>query len=291
MQDFDIPQVSVLMPVYNTHEAHLREAIESILAQSFTDFEFLILNDSPANTALGGIVASYDDVRINYSENKQNMGITPSRNKLLKMARGKYLAVMDHDDISLPERFAQQVAFLEANLSYGVVGCFAESFPQGRHVPELFENDTKIKLALMTSCSIIHPSCMIRAAVLKQHNIRYEERFSPSEDYALFSRLIPHTRFYNIPRVLFHYRFHAENTSKTQSDKMITACEEIHLFARINNPALYQEFISKAEQVTRVHLFGVIPLLKITKQSTKMKVYLFSCIPIFKTKQSIKLKN
>lgn len=291
MQDFDRPKVSVLMPVYNTNENHLREAIESVLSQSFTNFEFLILNDSPENTALGEIVASYKDARIQYKVNERNLGITPSRNKLLEMARGEYLATMDHDDISLPERFAQQTAFLDANSSYGVVGCFAESFPQAGHVPALFENDTKIKLALMTSCAIVHPACMIRAAVLKQHSIHYEERFSPSEDYALFSRLIPHTRFYNIPRVLFRYRFHAENTSKTQAAQMMAACEEIHLFTRINNPSLYQEFSSKAQHVTRLYLFSCIPLLKMVRQSTKMKIYLFGCIPLFKTKQSIKLKH
>ena len=104
------PRVSVLTPIYNTNPAHLREMIESILNQTFTDFEFLILNDSPDNAKIEKIVKSYKDKRIKYFKNETNMGITPSRNKLLKMARGEYIAVFDHDDISVPTRLEREVA-------------------------------------------------------------------------------------------------------------------------------------------------------------------------------------
>lgn len=104
-----MPKVSVLMPVYKTQEEHLRQAIESVLNQTYADFEFLILDDCPDDTR-EDIVKSYQDKRIKYSQNEKNLGITPSRNKLIDMAQGEYLAVFDHDDISLPERFAKQVA-------------------------------------------------------------------------------------------------------------------------------------------------------------------------------------
>ena len=84
------------MPVYKTNEAHLREAIESILNQTFTDFEFLILDDCPDDDR-EAIVKSYKDKRIKYSKNDKNLGITPSRNKLIEMSQGEYLAVFDHD--------------------------------------------------------------------------------------------------------------------------------------------------------------------------------------------------
>jgi len=109
-----MPRVSVLMPVYNTKPEHLREAIDSILSQTFTDFEFLILNDCSPNADVEEVVKSYDDPRIVYTVNERNLGISGARNRLLDMARGEYLAVMDHDDISLPERFEKQVAFLDA---------------------------------------------------------------------------------------------------------------------------------------------------------------------------------
>ena len=118
-----MPRVSVLLPVYNTRPEHLREAIDSILAQTFADFELLILNDCSTNTDVEEVVKSYTDPRIVYAVNERNLGISPSRNRLLDMAQGEYLAVMDHDDISLPERFEKQVAFLDAHPDVGIVGC------------------------------------------------------------------------------------------------------------------------------------------------------------------------
>ena len=110
------------MPIWNTQEEHLREAMESILNQTYRDFEFLILNDSPDNTKLDEIVASYADPRIRYARNEKNVGITPSRNKLLQMAQGEYIAIFDHDDISEPQRLERQVAYLDAHPEVGVLG-------------------------------------------------------------------------------------------------------------------------------------------------------------------------
>ena len=125
-----MPRVSVLTPIYNTNPTHLREMIESILSQTFTDFEFLILNDSPENQEIEKIVLEYakHDRRIKYSKNDKNMGITPSRNKLLKMARGEYIAIFDHDDISVPDRLAREVEFLDANPHIGVVSGWLQYF-------------------------------------------------------------------------------------------------------------------------------------------------------------------
>ena len=114
-----MPKVSVLMPIYKTNEVYLRAAIESILSQTFTDFEFLILDDCP-DESREKIIASYSDERIKYTKNSCNLGISASRNKLIDMAQGEYLAVFDHDDISLPERFAKEVAYLDANPQCGV---------------------------------------------------------------------------------------------------------------------------------------------------------------------------
>ncbi|MDO4423824.1 MAG: glycosyltransferase family A protein, partial [Pseudomonadota bacterium] len=97
------------------NHAHLRACIESILNQTYADFEFIILNDSPENTELGQIVKSYNDARIKYVCNDKNIGISASRNKLIDLARGKYLAIFDHDDISHPSRLERQVRFLDEN--------------------------------------------------------------------------------------------------------------------------------------------------------------------------------
>ena len=213
MKSTHTSRVSVLLPLYNTKEEHLRECIESILAQTFDDFELIIVNDSPDNTQLDTIVASYQDERIRYYRNDKNLGISATRNKMLDLARGEYLAVMDHDDICMPTRFEKQVAYLDTHPHTGVLGTQAASIPAGK-VLQTPEYDIEIKLGLMWGCFIIHPSAMIRAAVLKQAGARYESHYSPAEDHALFCRLIPHTRFHNLPEELLTYRIHKPSMPK-----------------------------------------------------------------------------
>ena len=184
------PKISVLTPLYNTPPDALRAMIESILNQTYTDFEFLLLNDSPNNTDIRDIVLSYDDMRIRYMENESNLGITKSRNKLIDMARGQYLAVVDHDDISMPTRFAVQVAFLEANPHVGVVGGNMLELRAGQVISKTNypENDHDIKLSLINEpyvCTPNHPASMIRASVLRENSIRYNEKWTPCEDHAL----------------------------------------------------------------------------------------------------------
>lgn len=284
-----MPKVSILTPLYNTHEDHLREAIESVLNQTFKDFEFLILNDSPDNTRLDEIVASYRDERIRYEKNDRNMGITPSRNKLLQMAKGEYIAIFDHDDICEPTRLEKQVEYLEAHPEVGVVGACVREFPSG-HLVHYPENDEDICLGLMYGCMVPHSSAMVRSELLHKTHIKYEEEFSPAEDYALWCRLIPHTQFHNLPEVLFRYRMHANNTSKSQADKMDRATYAIRSFVKADNPALYEEYLMRAEHTTRIRLFGFIPLLTIRKRGILTKVYLFECLLLCKYKTVIKMR-
>lgn len=274
------PKVSVLMPIYDTKERHLRDSIESILNQTFKDFEFLILNDSPYNLHLKKIVESYKDIRISYYENERNLGITPSRNKLIALAKGEYLAVMDHDDISLPKRLEKQVACLDLDLQIGVVGCWVERFPH-KKIKRPLEKDEDIKKSLMMLCPIIHPASMIRADVLRERNIYYEEEFSPSEDYMLWCRLIPHTQFYNIQEVLFKYREHFTNTTKKQFNKMQQATERIYCFVRQTHPVLWKDFQQKAFHIYRLRLFGFIPCLTMIRQQDHLKVFLWKIFLLY----------
>lgn len=284
-----MPKVSVLMPVYKTKEDYLREAIESILTQTFEDFEFLILDDCPEDDR-EQIVKSYKDKRIKYFKNERNLGITPSRNKLIDMAKGEYLAVFDHDDISLPERFAKEVSYLDEHPEVGVVSCVSKSIIRKRLSQNPIE-DHNIKLALMRTCAINHSASMIRKSVLIDNNVRYEEEFSPSEDYALWCRLIPYTKFYNIPEILFYYRDHKDNTSHHQEDKMQSATFAIWAFVKVANPVLYEEFLLKAKHTTRWRLFGFIPLITKVDQKNHSKIYLFEKIPLLTKKNNAKLKG
>ena len=276
MQQTNSPKVSVLMPIYNTNEEFLRKAIESILAQTFTDFEFLILNDSPENKKLDDIVRSYHDSRIKYFKNETNLGISQSRNKLIDLSSGEYLAVFDHDDISLPSRLQKEVDFLNSNPDIGVVSSLVMAKKKVRNLPN---SDLKIKIALMNDCALRHTASMIRKQVLLQNNIFYEEEFSPAEDYMLWCRLIKVTKFHNLPDVLLEYRDHKNNTSHNQQEKMRQKTFQIWSFVRKEYPWLYQAYLEQGIDI--VKLFG-IPLLKIKKNEKKIKVFLFNLIPFLK---------
>lgn len=275
-----MPRVSVLTPIYRTDASHLRECIESILNQTFTDFEFLILNDSPDATYLRDIVKSYGDKRIKYIENDHNMGISASRNKLLKMARGEYIAIFDHDDISVPTRLMQQVEFLDANPYIGVVSGFIQDFGDKSSVRIVPEFDTDIKTAMTDWCCVWHTAAMVRKSVLDDNNIEYEEFYSPCEDYRLWSRLMDVTHFHNLQTVLVKYRTFENQTSARQQARMSRNHRAVQLDIINRFPAYYAAWHDSDACSTRfrLRLFGKIPLIKIKHNW----VQLFEFIPLFK---------
>lgn len=285
-----MPRVSVLIPLYNTPESFLRETIESVLAQTFRDYELLMLNDSPENEGLAEIVTSYRDERIRYACNERNCGIAISRNKLLDMARGEYVAVLDHDDVAMPERLEKQVAYLDAHPEVGVVGCCIKEIPAGKH-SDYPEMDQNIRLGLMWGCVVPHTGAMIRRSILQTSGIRYEPKFSPSEDYALWCRLIPHTRFYNIQEELVCYRKHADNTSKKMSERMNRATFAIRALVATENPILHQMYLSCAVHTETIRLFGIIPILKRVRCGIRERVYLFEFFLLYTRKRVIKMHD
>lgn len=277
-----MPRVSVLMPVYNTKPEHLRSAIESMLNQTFSDFEFLILNDSPENTEIEDIVKSYDNSRIKYTKNEHNIGIAASRNKLLDMAQCEYVAIFDHDDISLPNRLAAQVKYLDENPSVGVVSCWIEKFGYKNFVYKTPESDLMIKMALTENNYIAHTAAMIRKSVLVDNGIKYEAEYFPAEDYRLWEQLMDKTEFHNLQYVLVKYRQYKETTSSVNVVAMDKMYNKIRMAISNKYPVYYMEYRQKYDYHTRfrVRLFGIFPLIKIKNN----KIYLFEIIPICKIK-------
>lgn len=292
------PKISVLTPIYNTQESALRAMIDSILNQTYTDFEFLILNDSPDNKKLKEIVKSYKDKRIKYYENKENLGITKSRNKLIDLARGEYLAVADHDDISMPNRFELELNFLEKNPHIGAVGGNVIEIKDGTPLPYSARpvHDHDIKLSLVNDtyvCNPIHSGCMIRKSVLIESGVRYNEKWSPCEDRMLFLDLMAHTCFHNLEDIVLKYIWTGENTTLRHWQKMYDLPPQIVIYARQKYPMYYDEW--KLKQLTQkppktthinIKLFGFIPLFSITNKHDNIKFYLFNIIPIFRLKLS-----
>jgi glycosyltransferase involved in cell wall biosynthesis len=273
------PLVSVLVPVYNTNHDHLREAIDSILGQTFPNFELIILNDSPDNDELEKVVLSYKDPRIVYKKNERNLGISSSRNRLLKLARGEYLAVFDHDDVSVPERLALEVDYLNKHPSVGVVSGQYQTFGIKNKPPSRNPlDDSDIKIDLTYGCAVFHTAAMIRKSVLTEHGMGYEEKFSPAEDHRLFTRLMDFTEFRNIDKVLVKYRWHGANTSR-HKQVMEKVADEIRMAARIKHPLLSAE--EKKRRGWKIKLFGFIPVIYVKKRKGhKFWVKLFNLIPI-----------
>ena len=231
-------KVSVLMPIYRTKPEYLRSAIESILSQTFKDFEFLIVDDCPEDTTCEKIIKEYSDCRVCYIRNKKNLGISKVRNLLLKMAKGEYLAIMDHDDISLPTRFQEQVDYLDSNPDYGVCGCQHGFIGRFDIYHRPISND-EIVSELKTSlrCPLHHPSVMIRASTLRENQIQYEERYTPCEDYALWLRLSKVTKMHNLPSVLFTYR-DFDNTTHKDLAKIVSQTQKAHeeILGKVQEP-------------------------------------------------------
>lgn len=236
----NMPKISALMPIYNTDQNCLKETIDSILAQTMTDFELLVLNDSPENTEIERIVLSYKDKRIKYFKNEKNLGISQTRNKLLQLSNGEYLAVIDHDDISAPSRFEKEAYLLDKNPEIGVVGSWYRRLPDGK-IKKRYLSNEQIRKDLTARCAILHPSSMIRKSILEENNIAYEEAFSPAEDWALWVRLIGKTKFANIPEILLSYRDYVGNTSKAQKQKMEQASLKVRELLLKTQPDLVQK--------------------------------------------------
>jgi glycosyltransferase involved in cell wall biosynthesis len=214
-------KLSVVMPIYQTGEVYLREAIESVLGQTYTDFEFLIVNDSPQDEArLWAIVASYNDDRIIWIPCKINTGIANASNTGIDRARGLYIAMMDHDDICIPTRFEQQIKFLETNSDFGFIGGQADGFyPDGNSVRLNYPISSSIyelKQSFFSSVPFLNPSVMFRKSAL--NTLRYNPHYKVCADYDLFARLIFTQNIVatNLPKVILRYRFHDASTSLNQ---------------------------------------------------------------------------
>lgn len=275
------------MPVYNSNLAYLKETIESVLNQTFSDFEFLILNDSPQNVELENFILQYakKDERIKYFKNPRNLGISDSRNKLIDLAKGEFLAVIDHDDISVKERFEKQVAFLEANEKVGVVGGHLKTLLDNvvRKYPT---NPTEIKIRLTIECMVSHPSTMIRKSLLNE--CRYNAFYSPCEDYKLWCDLFDKTEFANLDEVMIEYR-NFENTSSKNEKLMQMITRLIVQENKQKYPLLYNAnysinancSIKDNDEETTISLFG-IPILKFFTTNKITRVKLFKKLQILK---------
>lgn len=205
--------ISVLMPVYNS-ELYLEDAVQSILDQTYKNFEFIIIDDGSVDNSLA-ILESFKDNRIKLVKKKNNTGYTSLLNESINYAKYDYLARMDSDDVSNKDRLLKQFKFLEKNKDYSVVGSNIRlintkgQFIRNGKYPE---TDKQIKSKLSSFSTFAHPACLIRKKKLIDIG-GYRTIFEPSEDYDLWTRLALNSKMYNIQEYLLDYRIHGKSVS------------------------------------------------------------------------------
>ena len=213
-----LPNISVLLPAFNA-EKYIKSAIQSILNQSYSNFELIILNDGSSDRT-GNVIKSFKDARIIYIKNEQNIGLVNTLNKGLKLAKGKYIARMDADDISYADRFSKQYSFLEKNPSYVICSSSRKDFNDSMtkvHISYMPVSDSAIRISSIFSPPFTHPSAMFRKDVILKNNLFYDDNFKYSEDYDLWIRMLKYGKGYNFNEALLAYR----NTPGSQTSNSI----------------------------------------------------------------------
>ncbi|GAM11025.1 putative glycosyltransferase [Geobacter sp. OR-1] len=274
-------KISVLMPVYNGAQ-YLKCAIESILNQTLTDLEFIIINDGSTDDSVN-IIKSYTDPRIRLVHNETNLGLIASLNKGIEQAKGEYIARMDCDDISLPERLSKQAAFLDRHPEVGICGTWFRSIGDESGLVCRFPTDPDLFRSELLFDSVIgHPSVMFRRKLFQDGNLYYDPAFRHAEDFELWSRAVDHCEVCSLPEMLVLYRYHSSQVSQQRADEQKATAGKVRL-AQIRRlgiePSedellLHQSFGSLTHQDNPSFFVGAGAWLnKLKKANDSQKIY------------------
>jgi glycosyltransferase involved in cell wall biosynthesis len=221
------PRVSVFMPVYNAGE-DLVEAINSILNQTFSDFEFVIVNDGSKDKSLE-IIQSFDDKRIRLINNEVNKGLIASLNIGLESCLGEFIVRMDQDDISLPTRIEKQVQFMDAHPDHGLIGSWFEDFGEQieTKLVKYSTDDTQIRIRHLYQTHISHPTAVLRTSIIRAHQLRFDPAFVHGEDYEFWVKMSAFCKLSNVPELLVLKRDHPRNITNLFAQTMQDTCARV----------------------------------------------------------------
>lgn len=211
--------ITVLLPAYNA-EMYISESIDSILSQTFRDFEFLIINDGSTDHTKE-IILRYQDKRIRYIENRRNQGLVKTLNKGLYLANGNYIARMDADDLCSRDRLEKQLMYFERDKEVDILGTNLNLIGSNDHINYKLTNEEN-RIELLMAPPIAHPSVMIKKQSLIQHNLYYDKAALYSEDYKLWiDASLCGLSIKNIEEYLYCYRIHPEQVSSKYKEKQL----------------------------------------------------------------------
>ena len=214
------PNLSVIMPVYNA-ERYLREAIRSILDQTFDNLEFIIIEDGSTDNSLT-VIQSIKDERIRLYKNEGNLGIVYSRNKGLSLAKGKYIGMFDADDVAYPEKFEEQISFLENNRDFGMVGSWVKFIDEkGKRLPggwKLKAPPEKIPSIMLFKNYFLQSAVLYRKDCISKFSFR--DGLDILEDYMIWLEIVSEYKAWNLNKTLVNYRIHGGSVTKSKSGEM-----------------------------------------------------------------------
>lgn len=265
------PRVSVLMPAYNVQQ-YIGEAIESILNQTYSNIELIVVNDASTDNTWD-VVREYakNDKRMVIHRNKKNLKLSKTLNKCIMLATGEYLARMDADDISLPQRIGSQVAFLEIHHDVGVVGATIEIIDhQGNPIGkrEYHTSDQEIRAHIFKYSPFAHPVIMMRKYTLITAGL-YNDYYNPAEDYELYFRMGAISKFGNLKETGLKYRVVAKSMTTGSMQRMELKTIEIR-----------KEFSKNSHyRFTYIdNIYNILHLVSIYLLPAKVRLYIFNLL-------------
>ncbi|MGE0822389.1 MAG: glycosyltransferase family 2 protein [Candidatus Binatia bacterium] len=223
-----LPQVTVFIPVHN-RERYVGDAIESVLGQNFDDFELLVIDDGSTDHTREIIRSYASDPRVRVIENPDNLGIPRTRNRGIELARGRYLALLDSDDVAHPSRLGMQVEFLDQHPDYALIGAWTGGMDNTgqyhRRVRLLPVSAEEVRCRLLFQCCPAQSSIMARTAILRAY--KYREDYAVSSDYDLWIRLAGSHKLGSLPRVLVRSRMHQTQVTQERAQLIMENCLSI----------------------------------------------------------------
>jgi len=239
--------ISVILPVYNS-DLYIRDSIQSILSQTYSNFELLILDDGSTDKTLS-IINEFQDERIKIFTSEMNYGIVYQLNKGIDNSKGEFIARMDADDISFPERFERQIDFLKKNRKIDVLGTYAEKFGDEIGLIDYkYNKPQQISFLLNFYCYMLHPTVMMRKTIFRK--FKYSDKYPLAEDYGLWCSINNGKNLYILDEVLLKYRTHSAQTNKSderlkiQFDSVLKVKKDIK-FSGILGNFIYTNDINK----------------------------------------------
>ncbi len=281
--------ISVVMSVYNG-EDYLSESIESILNQTYKNFEFIIIDDGSRDKSLK-IIKKYqkEDDRI-LIISRENKGLIASLNEGIEKANGKYIARMDVDDISVTTRFYEQIRFMENNIEVGVCGTWVKLFGDTikNKTWKMPTNSEELKTRLLFSVPVAHPSVMMRKNIMDKHKLKYKEEYTHAEDYELWMDFFKYAKFTNIPKVLLEYRYLETSVSRVADNQQDDTRYEV--IKKIFTKVLEELGINNTVEENRLH-FTIALNERIAKENIDLKVLDIYLNKIIKANKKAKFFN